>query len=107
MKKGSQLNEAIEETLKGKEIKIPEGSNFSDKDGTVRTEIRIKWWENATEITYKHISVEPLDNLPETKIDLSLLKNNDYYTEVEKPVFLGHYWLKTHPMLQRYLLSLL
>ncbi|MBF8455749.1 metallophosphoesterase [Kaistella sp. G5-32] len=101
VKKETQLHEAIEETLKGKEIKMPECLNFKDKDGTVRTEIRIKWWENPAQITYKDISVEPLDNLPATKIDLTLLKSTDFYKEDEKPVFFGHYWLKGKPLLNK------
>ena len=55
VKKGTELHEAIEETLKGKEMKLPEGQNFKDKDGTVRSEIRIKWWEDPAEMTYKQI----------------------------------------------------
>lgn len=101
VKKGSDLNEAIDQTLKGKEIKMPEGLFFTDKDGTNRTEIRIKWWENPLEMTYKEISVEPLSNLPETAIDISLLKNTDYYKNDNKPVFFGHYWLKGEPSLYR------
>ena len=45
-KKGSKLNVAVDETLKGKEITMPAGLTFTDKDGTTRTEIRIKWWED-------------------------------------------------------------
>lgn len=101
VKKGTQLNEAIEETLKGKEIKMPPGFDFNDKDGTKRTEIRIKWWDNPLHVNYKEISVEPLDNLPESQIDISLLKNTDYYQEQDKPVFFGHYWLKGNPTLYR------
>ncbi len=101
VQKGSDLNEAIEQTLKGKEINLPKGLSFKDKDETERFEIRIKWWENPSEMTYKDISVEPLDNLPETKIDLNLLRNNRYYKEDQKPVFFGHYWLKGKPLLKR------
>lgn len=101
VQKETELHKAIEETLKGKEIQMPAGLNFKDKDGTVRTEIRIKWWENPAEMTYRKISVEPLENLPETKIDLSLLKNTDFYKEDEKPVFFGHYWLKGKPLLNK------
>ena len=53
------------------------------------------------QVNYKQISVEPLDNLPETPVDLSLLKNAEYYLETEKPVFFGHYWLKGNPSLYR------
>ena len=101
VQKGTVLNEAIEITLKGKEIKMPEGLSFKDKDGTERFEIRIKWWENPAEMTYKDISVEPLENLPETKIDLTHLTNADFYSSIEKPVFFGHYWLKGKPLLNK------
>ena len=101
VKQGTELNEAIEQTLKGKEIKLPEGLSFSDKDGTVRNEIRIKWWEDPAEMTYKEISVEPLENLPNTKVDLNFLKSADYYKQDQKPVFFGHYWLKGKPLLNK------
>ena len=101
VQKGTELNDAIEITLKGKEIKMPEGLSFKDKDETERFEIRIKWWENPAEMTYKDISVEPLENLPETKIDLTHLTNDDFYSSIEKPVFFGHYWLKGKPLLNK------
>ena len=98
---GTALNQAIEETLKGKEMKMPEGLSFTDKDGTQRTEIRIKWWENPLEATYKSISVEPIDNLPEIPIESSILQSNDYYQSNDKKVFFGHYWLKGEPSLYK------
>ena len=82
-------------------MKLPKGQNFKDKDGTVRSEIRIKWWEDPAEMTYKQISVEPLENLPQTKIDLTLLKSQEFYKKEEKPVFFGHYWLKGKPLLNK------
>lgn len=101
VKKGTALNEAIEQTLKGKELKMPEGLFFTDKDGTKRTEIRIKWWEDPTIMTYKSISVEPINNLPEQKIELSELKSLDFYSSNDKKVFFGHYWLKGEPSLYK------
>lgn len=101
VKKGTQLNLAIEDTLKGKEIKMPKGLDFTDKDGTKRTEIRIKWWEDPAQSTYKSISVEQLENLPESSVDISSFNNNSYYIETEKNIFFGHYWLKGAPTLYR------
>ena len=101
VKVGSALNEAIDETLKGKEMKLPDGLYFNDKDGTRRTDIRIKWWENPSEMTYKTISVEPIENLPEEPIQVSELKSNDYYKSNDKKVFFGHYWLKGEPSLNK------
>lgn len=101
MQKETQLHNVIEETLKDKEIKMPAGLDFKYKDGTARTEIRIKWWENPAEMTCREFSVEPLENLPDTKVDLTLLKNTDFYKEDQKPVFFGHYWLKGKPLLNK------
>lgn len=99
--RGTELNIAIDETLKGKEIKMPNGLFFTDNDGTKRTEIRIKWWEDPSLMTYKSISVEPIDNLPEKPIDLSELKTLDFYSANDKNVFFGHYWLAGKPSLYR------
>lgn len=101
VKKGTTLHEAIEQTLKGKEMKLPEGLSFADKDGTIRTEVRIKWWEDPSVMTYKSMSVEFLDTLPEEPIELSQLKSLDFYKADDKKVFFGHYWLKGDPILHR------
>lgn len=98
---GSRFNLAIEETLKGKEISMPPGLTFTDKDGEVRKEIRIKWWEDPSKISYKNISMEPLDSLPDTSVDTSFLKSTNFYAEDKKPVFFGHYWLKGNPSINR------
>ena len=91
----------IDETLKGKEMKMPHGLFFYDKDGTKRTDIRIKWWEDPSTMTYKSISVEPLDSLPDTPIDIKEVASPDFYRHTDKPVFFGHYWLKGNPSLYR------
>ena len=101
VKKGTELNEAIDQTLKGKEMKMPDGLDFTDKYGTQRTEIRIKWWEDPSAMTYKSISVEPNDNLPEKPIEISELKSLDFYSPNDKKVFFGHYWLKGEPSLYK------
>lgn len=101
VEKNSKLFTTIEETLKGKEIQLPEGINFTDKDGTIRTEIRIKWWENPLHMTYNAYSVIPLDNLTEEAIEMESFSNTNHYPPNEKPVFFGHYWLKGSPSLFR------
>ena len=99
--KESKLYKTIDETLKGKEIRMPGNLSFEDKDGTVRNEIRIKWWENPSESNYREISVLNLKNLPKKRITQSTLDFSKYYAEDQKPVFFGHYWLKGHPKLFR------
>jgi hypothetical protein len=97
----SDFHFAIEDTLKGKEITLPNGKTFLDKENTVRRETRIKWWEDPLKTSYKNISIEPLDTLPDTSVDASFLKSTNFYEEDKKPVFFGHYWLKGNPSINR------
>ena len=99
--KENSFYDAVEETLKGKEIQMPDGLFFNDKDGNERKEIRIKWWHDPMKSTYRSISVEPLSHLPEVSVAAEPLRNSDFYTEEHKPVFFGHYWLKGNPSLLR------
>ncbi|NUN99555.1 MAG: metallophosphoesterase [Saprospiraceae bacterium] len=101
VRKGTALNIAVDETLKGKEITLPEAFHFEDKEGVRRRQIRIKWWENPVVANYKHHSVINMETLPETPIDPALLNSLWHYDESEKPVFFGHYWLSCEPMLFR------
>lgn len=99
VKKQSQIHLALEIVLKGYELPMPTGMFFMDKDGFFRNEIRIKWWKNPSEITFKEYSVVDVPNLPESKIPNDKQNQIPYYSPVEKPVFFGHYWLKGIPQL--------
>jgi Calcineurin-like phosphoesterase len=86
---------AVEETLKGKEEKLPNGVIFRDKDGNERTEARVKWWAAAEERKkYKDVLMECPKKIAEDDIP----ENQEYYSYTDtKPVFFGHYWLKGEP----------
>ncbi len=101
VKIGSPLNNAIDQSLKGKEADMPKGQFLIDKDGTRRDKFRIKWWENPAKMTYKKISVLKDDSLPNDEITVDDLKSKNFYSPYEKKVFFGHYWLKGEPMLYR------
>ncbi|MDN3491573.1 metallophosphoesterase [Winogradskyella bathintestinalis] len=94
VKKDTALYEAIENTLKGKELKLPNNEFFMDSDGNKRDEMRYKWWENLSEMTYEEIKMHPITNLPTGTIDLSEIKDKNYYKKDDKSVFFGHYWLR-------------
>ena len=84
---------AIETLLKGKEIPLPEGQSFLDKDNNKRDHIRIKFWERNAK-TYKDLFMGPKDAL---KFIPDLALEDDYsvpYPTNEKPLFLGHYWME-------------
>jgi hypothetical protein len=91
--KTTELYDAIEITLKGKELKLPNGLSFIDNYNKERSEIRIKWWVNATENNYKTIAIHTLDSIPE----IALTETETYYLPNDKPVFFGHYWLEGEP----------
>lgn len=99
--KSTELHDAVDQTLKGKEIKLPDGISFKDKDENIRTKTRIKWWEDPAKMTYHKISFSKKNEFPDTPIDLSKLDNTNYYKPDHKPVFFGHYWLKGKPLLAR------
>lgn len=97
--KAHTLYRLTEELLKGKEIRMPEGTHFMDKDGHKRHHIRIKWWLDQRKTTIKDISVIPMDDrLPGDPVERP---SAEYYDETQKPVFFGHYWLQGEPNLYR------
>jgi len=91
---GTNLYDAVEMTLKGKEIIMPDNLYFEDKEGTKRHKIRIKWWEDPSQMTYKSISVTDIPHLPERPLEVH--EFFDFYQSNTK-VFFGHYWLSGEP----------
>ena len=85
--------QAIETLLKGKEIPLPDGQIFYDKDDNPRDHIRIKFWQKDAK-TYKDLFIGPSDALqfiPDTPVE------KDYsvsYPGNDKPLFVGHYWME-------------
>ena len=57
-RKGTWQYTAIETILKGKEIGLKSGASFKDKDGNVRHNIRVRWWDQQA-TTYKEIFLGP------------------------------------------------
>ena len=95
-RKGSIEFEAVETLLKGKEVELPRGQTFPDKNGNLRSNIRIRWW-NANARTYRDAYLGPekaLNQVPNDRIDADHLTD---YSTAEPPVFIGHYWLDTEP----------
>lgn len=94
--KGKPEYKAVETLLKGREVTLPEGGNFRDKDGNVRHEIRVKWWD-ATARNYRDAFLGPdklLSSIPEDPLDIG---HEIIYPHDAPPVFVGHYWLHGDP----------
>ncbi|MCC5933892.1 MAG: metallophosphoesterase [Balneolales bacterium] len=99
--RGSELYDAVEVVLKGREIDLPEGLFFYDKDGHIRYNMRIRWWENPEGATYNDLRVKPDCDCGDAPVALDLLPDRWHYGSAEKPVFFGHYWLQGDPALFR------
>ena len=95
------LHDAIEVTLKGKEIELPNGITFRDHEKNERTNMRIKWWVDPVGATYHQIGFPTPEHIEDHPVDPSRLDGGPHYFPDEKPVFFGHYWLNREPMLQR------
>lgn len=91
------LHLAIEITLKGREMKLPNGISFLDKGDHKRTVSRVKWWEKPTGCDMRSYC---LVDIPELE-NIEVPPHYNYYKPNEKPVFFGHYWLTGKPELQK------
>lgn len=89
---------AVEILLKGRELGLPQGISFKDKDGNPRNEVRIKWWEHEP-TTYADLAMPPyvVQRNPGLS-DVALPDGIETgYGREEVPVFFGHYWFEGDP----------
>ena len=95
-RKGSDEYKAVETLLKGKEIELPDGQSFFDKDGNPRHNVRVRWFDGDAS-TYQQAFLGPekaRTHIPEDPIGADHLIQ---YSHDDPPVFVGHYWLDTEP----------
>lgn len=92
-----ELFDAIETLCKGWETSLPDGTYFHDKDGHERRAIRTQWWRTDSQ-RYRDLAISVGDpsSLPNANIDSSALPGYDN----QKPLFVGHYWMRGEPCLQ-------
>jgi len=89
---------ATEVTLKGREVRLPTGLSFADKDGHRRELMRVRWWQNpATAASYHDYYLEDLPELRGQPVDAASL--DPWHYQEETPVFFGHYWLRGAPQI--------
>ncbi len=90
---GQPLFTSVEAILKGKEMKLPSGYSFRDKDGHERTKTRTRWFLDASGHTFGSYAMtdELCCDIP---LSDDIRESARPYNVTEKPVFLGHYWLK-------------
>lgn len=92
-RRSQPLFEPVETILKGKEVRLPPGVQFRDKDGHARQATRVKWYEPSRGHSYRTYAMasEPIESdepLPEAVHQAAVP-----YPEDAKPVFIGHYWM--------------
>ena len=92
--KDSPLHLAIEDVLKGKEIRLPDGMSYVDKDGNERHAMRTKWYESVAHKTYHSYALTADPDLPDNPIQESVAHLATPYPADAPPVFFGHYWLR-------------
>ena len=95
LRRGSPAYDAAEILMKGPEQRLPAGMSFADKDGHLRHEVRIKWWDlDATTFRKAAIGVDDRrDELPDLALPV------DYIYRERTPVLFGHYWMNGEPRL--------
>jgi hypothetical protein len=95
---------AVEIILKGKELALPEGLSYRDRDGHTRKRVRVKWWMVPEEFgrarTFADIAQAPREVL--SKLSSFPLGDNGGmpvggYSACSDPVFFGHYWFNGTP----------
>jgi hypothetical protein len=91
---GSPLFEAVEAVLKGKELPLPEGVAFADKDGHLRHTLRVKWYAVPQGHTIRSYAFPPHNDYPDMPLPDALVAAAQPYPADAPPVFVGHYWLK-------------
>lgn len=85
----------IEDILKGKEIELPTGVSFYDKEYNLRNECRLKWWQPKNK---REKNKDALIDCPSEYGNQQFNKIEHSY-DSDKPVFFGHYWLQGDPII--------
>jgi len=89
-------HEALEELLKGKEIRLSDGHSFIDPGGITRRNMRVRWWDPSA-TTYRSAFMGPEAALPNLSTETIEEDHLVDYPYSEKPLFIGHYWLTGTP----------
>ena len=84
---------AVENVLKGLEVKLPDGIAIKDFNGIDRSSIRVRWWEGGFGKKYSDLVFPSSDRLGVLEEIKYLGEDWRSYSIDEPPVFFGHYWI--------------
>jgi Calcineurin-like phosphoesterase len=94
-RKGHPIYAAIEIVCKGLEVELPPGISFKDKEGKIRHEVRVRWWEEDLS-TYRKAAIGPsgdMEMIPDAPMPAEWVG----HPYVGPPVLFGHYWFSGTP----------
>ncbi len=94
-KRDTAALKAVKEMSKGLEVDLPAGYTYTDKDGVVRNNIRVKWWDAAV-ATYAQAVIGPANEIANVPA-IALPEGVPIGFDSNVPVFIGHYWFKGVP----------
>jgi hypothetical protein len=94
-RKGHPIFKAIETVCKGPEVELPAGISFPDKEGKVRREVRVRWWQEDLS-TYRKAAIGPPGDM-EMIPDLPMPAEWVGHPYSGPPVLFGHYWFTGIP----------
>lgn len=87
------LKNALDISMKGQEVQLPETHHFLDKDKKSRGEARLKWWAQ----TFTSKMDDAFASLPQQvkndSFPIEILNEIEPYLPSETLVFFGHYWM--------------
>ncbi|MCK5881004.1 MAG: metallophosphoesterase, partial [Sinobacterium sp.] len=97
----SIAGQAVERLTRGLSLRLPDDMHIIGRDGFQRSSFRVCFW--AKQYTYYNDIVFQPDPLPESirerHLDEAEKGRLIHYSEQEKPLFVGHYWLRGEPSL--------
>jgi Calcineurin-like phosphoesterase len=94
-RKGDPIYKAIETVCKGPEVDLPPGFSFKDKEGKIRTEVRVRWWQEDLS-TYRKAAIGPPGEMKMIP-DLPMPAEWVGHPYSGPPVLFGHYWFTGKP----------
>lgn len=86
---------ALERILKGIDVHLPTPYFLLDGSGNTRQDVRICWWQD--DLTLPILQICAASNCNLSRIPDDLVVAVDFDLPLDKPVFIGHYWLKNTP----------
>ncbi|MDP4184102.1 MAG: metallophosphoesterase [Bacteroidota bacterium] len=98
--KNPLISRALETSLKGMELIMPNDLILRDSHGINHRMFRIKWWESPVGKTFREISFGNKFLLPNYTVPQEILTDIEEYSTDNSPVFFGHYCLQQPPIIR-------